>query len=169
MGNLSCEDPRVISLIDDMRSKSSVLDLMLKQILSAGDLVIHLTRDLYSCYDKRNIWIGLGVGRGEEMSIASELVIEICNAWYDFKRLKPNKAFYNTAEEYAVAVERQEWCSVKKHVTVYRQLTAQDAKFEQGNRFKYSFFQEHDNWNDFDNYLKYQKSTGHTEKVASYF
>jgi len=169
MGSIKCVEKNILLLVDSLKSKSSVLNSMLDDILNGGDLTLHLLAQNHSYYNDRNIGIGLQVGGGTEISISSELIMEICNAWYDTRGCKPDMSTFHDADSYAEAVEEQEWRAVKKHVKIFKQLESNSAIYAAGNRFRQAFTDPRYDWGKFKNYLAFQINSGHTKMIASHY
>jgi hypothetical protein len=168
MGKIICGNPQLVEDLQRLRNQSSMLNVMVDEILFNGDLTIHLFNQPYSYYDNRNIVLGLNQ-LPTRMDVLSTLIMEICNAFCDARGQKPLPANYPTATAYGEAVERQEWSAVKWHIKIFEQLLKHDPAFASGNRFKQAFTDPRYNWGNFDNYLAHQRHTGHTAQVESHW
>jgi len=168
MGKIICGNPRLVEDLQDLRNKSSILNVMVDEILFHGDLTIHVTNQQHSFYDNRNIVLGLNQ-LPTLMDQLSTLIMEICNAFCDGRGQKPLPAQYPNKTAYGEAVERQEWSAVKWHIKILDQLARHHPDFASANRFKRAFIDPQYNWGNFDNYLAYQRSTGHTAQVESHW
>jgi GH18 family chitinase len=168
-GQLNSQNTQIIQDLQNMRGQSTTLNSIVDEALQNGDLTIHLFTVPNTYYDNRNIILGLNQLR-TSADIKSELVIELCNAWCDVvKNLKPLPRSFSNANDYAVAVERQEWVAVQKHVQIYKDLVQSDGKLWQPSRFQGAFDDPKYGWNDFNKYLQYQQGTGHTAQIASHW
>jgi hypothetical protein len=163
MGTVICRDDRLIATLNDFRKLSTVFNAMMNEILDKGDLTIHLQNG-DSCYENRNIVLAT-----DKLVLLYDLlstcIMEICNAWVDTRQRFPLPQSFNTATEYAKALEKEEWHAVKKHIKIHKQLLTTPWGVLGPSRFAASFTAPQESWDNFENYLAHQRKTGHTAKI----
>jgi len=179
-GDIHCyKNGDLLTRLDDFRLNSPTLNASLNEILKDGDLEIHIHFVNYSCYDNRNIVLGLEQ-LPTQLHQESTLIMEICNARRDKPSLKPRIDKFDTAEAYGRAVEKQEWEAVKEHIKIHKELLLSEL-IQQRNkptfkptslgisRFQQAFEDPKYGWDNFENYLKYQKEKNHTAVIESHW
>jgi hypothetical protein len=163
MGTIICSDSRMTETLNEFRSLSGLLNVMLEEILKGGDLTIHLQTG-HSYYEKRNIV--LGVDKLPLLyDLLSTLIMEVCNAWVDVRYQMPAPQAFATSAAYGDAVEKEEWRAVKKHIKIHKELLATRWNVLGESRFAKCFTDASIGWDNFDNYLAYQRGQGHTAQI----
>lgn len=167
MGQVICGNDDLKADLEKMCENSSVLNVMLYEVLEHGDLAIHITMDAHSWYDQRTICLGLK-HLPNRIDVLSTLIMEICNAFTDKRGMKPLPEAFDNATDYGEAIENQEWHGIKKHIKILKQLNGSSISLGHS-RFKQAFENPDYGWTDFEKYLEFQREQGHTAQIESHW
>ena len=164
MAQVKITHPDAKNCFDTVYNKSSKFQEVVCRALDGGDIQYILTDSDRSFYDHKQRTISSGLKSGDRCRMDSDIIFEMCNAYYEHKGSRRPMEDFAEAEEYGIETERSEWRSVKKHYEVITELETKDKAWGLLNRFKPGFERKDKSWHEFDNYYNDQKDSGHTLK-----
>ena len=167
-GTVRFSDPNAAKFFNHVYQKSPGFKLIVDAVLAGGDYKYVFQKEKHSWCDSATRIISIGLDSGDIDRINSDIIFEMCNAYQAAVGRKPDMHRYDSAGDYARAVEMSEWKAVKMHRTLMSQLEAIDSSWSNLNRFDPGFTRQVKPWTDFENYYEEQVQSGHTDRVASH-